>query len=268
MKKQVLTLAAALSLTTINVAAQTTLPYYTGFDNTTQKSGWVYFGEGLQDPLQAGWIYNSITPKSAPQYLYHTYWGDAPSLTKDWIISPPFDFSGGAILKCAIMPYAFPAITTNDSINLYLLKGDQNPAIATKILLGTFAQKAKQSYAWDSTGVINIPPTSGTSYIAFKYVGLNEWFEVGIDDLHITAGTTSAGDINAEREVLRFYPNPAVDFLYWNLNQEKIKVARILDITGKELMQFNLDLGKLEISSLPPGLYIIEAGNQRYKFTK
>jgi len=268
MKKQVLRLFTALSIAAINAVAQTPLPYYTGFDNAAQKDGWVYFAQGLEDPLQAGWIYNSITPKSAPQYLYHSYWGDAPSLTKDWIISPSFDFSGGATVKCALMVYAYPAVTANDSINLYLLEGSQNPTIATKTLLGTFASKAITTYAWDSTDAISIPPTSGTSYLAFKYTGLNEWFEVGIDDLYINAGITAIEDIHTPRQAILFYPNPVGDCLYWNLNQVKIKTARVLNIVGKELMHFNLSLEKLDISSLPAGLYIIEAGNECYKFTK
>lgn len=269
MKKQLFFGAILLSMAASSTA-QTSLPYYSGFDNAAEKAGWVNYFEGLQDPMQLGWIYQTDQPKSAPSYLAHEYWGDATTLTKDWIISPPFNFSNGGTFKCALLPYVYPAVTANDSINLYLLNGSQDPMLASKTLLAAFAGKATDVYAWDSSGIIHIPPTSGTSYIAFKYVGLNEWFTVGIDNIHIASATTGVDELgsNTGTEAIRFYPNPASDYLYWNSNGNACRTARICDITGKQVAQFDLDQKRFDVSMLPQAFYIIETGNRQYKFVK
>jgi len=51
--------------------AQTPLPYYTGFDNASEKAGWTEHRKGDNGVYQ--WQYFNIAPVSAPAVLLHTY---------------------------------------------------------------------------------------------------------------------------------------------------------------------------------------------------
>lgn len=53
-----------------------------------------------------------------------------------------------------------------------------------------------------------------------------------------------------------FYPNPALDILHINL--EAVSDVRILDFTGKILLNEHLKSNKLDISRIKPGIYLLE----------
>ena len=57
------------------------------------------------------------------------------------------------------------------------------------------------------------------------------------------------------------YPNPATDFLYWNLATTQVAPdqLRILDYSGRELLRRDApQSNQLDVSQLPAGLYFLE----------
>src|SRR5688572_18629963 len=76
--------------------AQTTLPYYSGFDNAAEQSGWVTFRKG--STANGAWSVASFGAYSAPNSLSHNYPVGGSTPTDDWRVSPGFNFSNGGMI--------------------------------------------------------------------------------------------------------------------------------------------------------------------------
>ncbi|MGD0582493.1 MAG: T9SS type A sorting domain-containing protein [Bacteroidales bacterium] len=71
--------------------------------------------------------------------------------------------------------------------------------------------------------------------------------------------TTGIVDIKAEPQKLKFWPNPSADYITVETTGEEIfnpPVVVITDLQGRELIR-TLNTGKIDISSLPTGMYIV-----------
>jgi hypothetical protein len=70
---------------------------------------------------------------------------------------------------------------------------------------------------------------------------------------------------------LSVYPVPATNVLYVN-GTSSDALIRVLDITGKKVLQDNLLHGQLDVSALPTGVYVLEVSAQgrvvKQKFIK
>src|SRR5688572_3988309 len=112
------------------------LPYYTGFDNSTQQSGWMQFRTGYLGNYQWGY---SGQGYSAPNCLRHDYpvGSSSSDTTIDWFVSPAFDFAGGGMLdSLKIVVYTISgSVQPVDHIGIYLLTGSNNPSQATTVTL-------------------------------------------------------------------------------------------------------------------------------------
>ena len=110
--------------------AQTPLPYYTGFDNASEKAGWTEYRKGDNGLYQ--WKFININPVSAPGVLLHNYPVGGSVPTDDWFVSPPFNFSNGGKLDSiyfSFTGFGVPALI--DTVAIYLLQGNADPALAT-----------------------------------------------------------------------------------------------------------------------------------------
>ena len=122
-----------LLLMQIQIKAQVTLPYYSGFDNTTQQYGWVEYR--TVSTQFSHWGYDTYNAYSEPNCIGHDY---SPSsgitLADNWYVSPGFSISQGG--KLDSIRYKFGGYSTpvaGDTIALYILTGSQNPSLATSI---------------------------------------------------------------------------------------------------------------------------------------
>jgi hypothetical protein len=62
--------------------------------------------------------------------------------------------------------------------------------------------------------------------------------------------------------VKAIYPNPATDYLTIELTKDEPTKMRLLDITGKTLVQQNIrEHYQLDVQNLKPGLYFIQLEN-------
>ena len=64
------------------------------------------------------------------------------------------------------------------------------------------------------------------------------------------------------------YPTLADNYLI--IENAQNRLIRVIDLTGKVLMQqtCNDEKMRLELSNLKPGVYILTAGNEKFRFIK
>ncbi len=77
--------------------------------------------------------------------------------------------------------------------------------------------------------------------------------------LDIVEGTGSVGVAEMEAVQVSVFPNPATDVLTVATGADLAKGStRVIDITGKEVLRSTFDRGRLDVSSLPGGIYALE----------
>ena len=172
-------LLSASILFSLSAAAQTSLPYFTAFDNAGQQSGWTEYRLGEENAFYE-WNYSTMQPYTAPNCLAHNYPVGGENLLDDWFVSPEFDFSGGGMLDSLHHAFSgFGVPGAGDTVAIYLLHGSQDPAVATKTLLMDFrGADYTGDGAWRRLDPIAIPAQSGESYIAIRYSTIINHFGV------------------------------------------------------------------------------------------
>jgi hypothetical protein len=248
--------------------SQTALPYYSGFDNISQRNGWHNFRLGYNGTSDWGVV--SYNPYSTPNCLYHDYpvGSSTYDTTMDWFVSPGFDFSsGGKIDSLKARIYSITGSATSvDEISLYLLTVSNNPANATSVtLIATLKGLVSSKTSWHDTGNFIIPPTSGTSFIGIKYQATNNWFVISIDNIYIS-GNPSGINADAESKAqMIIYPNPGTDKI--NISFTGIKPGKAeLTFTNtfgevvltKQITQNN-NSTMIDVSQFSPGSYFLRA---------
>ena len=106
------------------------------------------------------------------------------------------------------------------------------------------------------------PDGANDSRVSFIKVnnGLHRWYMAGNNDISYTeeivkffTGTIDVTDVNEQSEAkLTVYPNPAKDFIQVEGN------VNIYDLCGKLVMK---GAGRLDVSSLPEGMYFVKSEN-------
>lgn len=253
MKKTLLTIALLGSLSA-GLHAQTALPYSHGFENAT---GWQLFRKGATPTYK--WELKTDNPFAGTSKLYHDYpVGGGPATTDDWYVSPPFSLtSGGKIdsLRTRFAGFGNPA--AGDTVAIYLLKGSADPATASsKILLYDFRDtKYTNDNAWKKISNITIPSTTGTCYIAFRYMTVVNWLDVSFDNLGISGNATGILSPSPDIKV-SVAPNPATGQLNI-LTKGAFDRLRIYDMTGKKVQDQEFK-STVSIAALPAGTYVLE----------
>lgn len=274
MKKKHLLITTIILTFTLFSTAQTPLPYYSGFDNAQQQAGWKEYELGATDDTYH-WALTGFNAFTPPSCLAHYYPVGGSQQTDDWYISPEFDFEQGGLIDS--LRYSFTGFgtpNTGDTIALYLLTGSDNPDQASaKIVLYNFTDSNyTNDDVWRKLDSLEIPPTSGKSYLAFRYTTVNNWLDVKIDNLSISGMGTNALDQLQANPGVSVFPNPTNNYL--NINWEKGPVKpgiTILDGRGRIMIenavskQF-INSVQISVSDLTPGIYFLQltdaAGNR------
>jgi hypothetical protein len=182
--KNLLFLSCLIWLQSFN--AQTALPYYSGFDNASQKAGWTEYVKG--GSLTVGWQYvnfNSYSPGTCLHTIYSTF-----EDLDNWFVSPSFSIPSGGNLDS--IRYLFNGLSQpgiNDSICLYLLNGSQDPSFANKVLLFDFrGSEVINDNVYRKKSNLNLPAFSGLSYFAIRYkCEQSVWLEPQFDNISISS---------------------------------------------------------------------------------
>ena len=265
--------------------AQTALPYTNGFDSNSDNADWILHRKGLtmiNGSESHTWVpYASTGAATPPNFLSHDYpvGYDGTQMTDDWLVSKSINFIQGAKLSLKAWVYAIDNLIPGDSIEIYLLKSNQDPSLATKTKVAslralTVNTGSYNSPTWKDTANIIIPPTTGTAYLAIRYTCISNWFTVTIDDLKLVANPTNSIDnANVVKTQIQLYPNPAASVINWNLSSlssqrlSKLEGA-IINLQGAELKRFPVKDKALHIDFLSPGMYYMKIEDTMVPFTK
>ena len=259
----ILVLCLFLSATII---AQVSLPYYSGFDNTTQQSGWTENKNGAT--TFSHWEYSSTSAYSTPNCITHDFSPSAGiTLTDNWFVSPAFSIGNGG--KIDSIRYKFSGFSeplAGDTVAIYLINGSQDPSLATsKQLLFDFRNT---EYISDDTYRVKtdimLPPLVGSSHIAIRYRNTDcssNWLTVFFDNLAISGNTLDLNELNQNKLKTNIFPNPfsistniefqysLVDATLTIYNSKGNQVRQIKNIDGNSI--------KLEKEALSNGIYFI-----------
>jgi hypothetical protein len=237
--------------------AQTAMPYFTGFDNASQKNGWQMFRKGATGTYQ--WTYSTFEPYSGTDCLYHDYPVGGTTVTDDWYVSPAFNLSSGGKLDSIRHHFSgFGTPATGDTLAIYMLTGNADPALATsKVLLYDFrGTNYVNDNTWRLTSNITLPSASGSSYIAIRYKTIVNWITVKFDNIRLRSNTTT-GISNTETaaEQTKVYPNPANNVINIE-SQAHIAQINITDIKGRSVL--NTTFKKcVDLSDFKTGIYLL-----------
>ncbi len=263
----ILTLIAfSLWLTNQYSYGQTTpLPYYENFD-TLATARWTAYQLGTNDPDDFPWNITVHHPYSPAFSMMHTCNTGTPQ-ANDWTVSKKaFSFAaGGKIDSIRTWITGANPPAAGDTIGIYLLTGNTDPRLASsRILLYDFRGANFQTDSWAKTTNIAIPPTPGTSYIAFRYKTANNCINVFLDNMRLS-GNAATGLVPVFKagEDFKTAPNPVAN----NLSiQSKVpfETIRIYDITGRKVHSQSFQ-PTINVSFLPQGTYILELMDKNKK---
>jgi len=236
-------------------AQTTSLPYFTGFENAMPP--WQMIRKGATDPYYK-WSIDNINPYAGTSSIYHGYPVGGTVATDDWFVSPAFSFSTGGKIDSVRHNFSgFGLPQAGDTVAIYLLTGNADPALATKKLLRDFrGSDYVADHNWNQTTNITIPPTAGTSYIAFRYRTVSNWLDVRFDNLRISGNSTGLHDSYIAGRDFSIAPNPVVQHLAIRTSIAFAKL-NMYDLTGKKIIS-QVFQKELDLSQLTAGSYILE----------
>lgn len=248
----------------ILLPAQVDLPYYSGFDNASERAGWKIYRTG-ENPI-ANWSIATFGGYSPTSCISHDY---APSsganLADDWYISPAFFIpSGGTLDSVRYFFSGFSVPADDDTIGIFLLTGSQNPLSASSIsLLADFRGDKYQADAmYRLLTDISLPATQDSAYIAIRYRNgevSSRWLTVRFDNIAISGLTTSV-DPPASGWITSVYPNPCSDILNI-LHSGESGTITICDYMGTTIHRTTIiqdqSLTSVPVDYLPGGIFFI-----------
>ncbi|MDX2360885.1 MAG: choice-of-anchor J domain-containing protein [Crocinitomicaceae bacterium] len=272
MKNKILLTILGLTLCSSgSLKAQVALPYFSGFDDVTQQTGWTEYKKA--DTTFSNWGYEIANAYSAPNCIGHDF---SPSsgitVTDNWYVSPAFSISGGGMLDSLRYKFVgFSEPMAGDTIAVYLLNGSQDPDLATSTQLlfdfrGT-AYVADNTYKLKTN--ISLPAMGGLSYIALRYRNSDcssNWLNVFFDNVAITGtGGAGVGTLNAVESNLSVFPNPS-EGLVQITSETGLNSIEITNSIGEVIYSKNDCNGqatvKVDLSLFASGLYLVKNSNE------
>lgn len=237
--------------------AQTALPYFTGFDNAAQKNGWQIFRKGATGTYNFN--YSTVDPYSGTESVYHDYPVGGTTITDDWFVSPGFNLPSGGKLDSIRHHFSgFGTPATEDTLAIYVLTGNADPALATsKVLLHDFrGANYVNNSTWNQTTNLSIPPSTTPVYIAIRYKTIINWLTVKFDNIRIRSNaTTSINEPHLKVNMISLFPNPAKEVLNIRTTAP-VKEISITDINGKIVYKRAFS-EKVDLSGFRTGIYLL-----------
>ncbi len=202
-------------LRTFTLHAQVPLPYYSGFDNTAERNGWTIYRLG--EAAIGNWSITNTNSYSAPSCISHDYSpSSGANVVDDWYVSPGFLLPSGGTLDSVRYAFSgFSVPTTGDTIGVYLILANQDPAAASDII--ELAEFRDADYQADNvyrllTG-ISLPATNEMAFIGLRYRNAeasSRWLHVRFDNIAVRESTTSIHVPDSGKANV-IYPNPTND---------------------------------------------------------
>ncbi len=255
-----------------NATAQVTLPYYSGFNTSTELMDWSEYH--LFPNNFSEWQTNSMNGYEGSGYIAHDY---APStgvnLVDDWYVSPEFTIPNGGTLDST--RYKFSGFSTplmGDTIAIYLLNGSQDPSLASSVtLLYDFRDTSYNAdNIWHLLTDINLSASSEASYIGFRYRSNDvsaQWLTVGFDNFAVSANP-NVGQEELDKNTWSLYPNPSTGKFRIEAVKE-IQTVKIYTAIG-EVVYSNSKFDEetfieIDLSEFSKGIYFVRMDDQLQK---
>lgn len=227
------------------------LPYYTGFDSSTEQDGWQEFRTGFESTY--GW-------EDLGQ-LSHDYnvGGNPTDTVIDWYVSPPLEFVAPGTVTMKVKTGGFSTPTPNNC-EVWFGTNDPNPLTGDFVLIGNLSYMQPQSQ-WIDT-LFDIPFTTDSGYVAFKYTTIGaEWVTYAIDSITVSIPADPIGINEIESNNTTLVPNPFVSntTLYFDSEIENGQLD-IYNSNGQKvrsLSNINGNQYQLERGNLPAGIYLM-----------
>lgn len=259
MNKLLSTLTVCLGLHAMATAQTKSLPYVTGFEDLMPVTDWQLIRKGDAADPHYVWKTDNTIRFEGNLSLYHGYPVGSSDVTDDWYVSPAFSLIDGG--KIDSVRHHFTGMGTpvaGDTVAIYLLKDNPDPALAsTKTLLYDFRDtKYKKDFTWYQTKGIAIPPTTGKTYIAFRYRTINNWLDVRFDNVGISANKPSSiASVYKQGADFTVSPIPAINTL--NINTEiAFQWIEFYDVAGRMMKRQEFQPG-IDVSGFPAGRYTL-----------
>jgi hypothetical protein len=231
--------------------AQTELPYSTSFTTEDDKADWKTFrlGETTKDIYVWDFFGDRIN---------HNYPVGGEKTTDDWIVSSGFYL--GSDIKVDSLQFKGAGFGTPfgiDTIALYVLNGDRDPAIASKELVYLFTDSTYSSdNVFKTIKDIEINNNTGVSYFAFRYKTIINWLDVSIDNIAISGKLSSV--MKPENSTLNIYPNPADKELFIDLADGLVAVScNIYNTLGSLVLNTSNCQSAIDVEALEAGIYTV-----------
>ncbi|MBO6516379.1 MAG: T9SS type A sorting domain-containing protein [Bacteroidia bacterium] len=251
----------ALGLAMIGAASVHAQTYKTGFDTDEERKGWKEFRTGKKG--NNGWAVEAGGFSSESKVINFAPTGTADKDTFfDWYVSPVLDFSQGGSIDSLYFNYFsyFGVFLPEQRVHVYALDGDQDPEKAdSMVVLADFTSLySGDDKLWRDTGSIAIPKLSSTSYIAFRFVGIDGWSSISFDGLQVTENGNSNVETPLQNEhKVTLYPNPSNGTVFLSNNSaEDHYTMQVYALTGEKVEEVELDNSNRFSLNLKSGQYI------------
>ena len=249
-------LAFLILMTALQAAAQVkNLPYRNGFETSAQRSE--FTSVRLGDTLAYNWSYHV----SSLKYAYHDYpvGGNPDDTVSDWLFTPPIKVTNGAVLSFRYFVYGITGTASpSDEFSIWYGKRNTNPENGTYVRLLDLTHKISSTMSnWRDTAGIQLPFTTDTGYVSFRYRATTNWFTIGVDSVVVKIPGLAVNEIRGMDQV-RIYPNPCVDVL--NIQAaSNIRYLSIIASDGRELVTKAIDNAtySVPLTSLNGGMYTL-----------
>lgn len=100
---------------------------------------------------------------------------------------------------------------------------------------------------------------------------IGEWDSYPSNYCQNLGGTLSAAELIAENNEFTIYPNPVSDYLYVNGEREKVKMAQIIDLSGKVIYSEKdpfRNKTNISVQGIPAGVYFLKLDEKAHQFIK
>lgn len=264
--KRTLLAIAVLGISFMN-AQITTFPWTETFeDNSPTRASWTQ----IYEVNNMSWTFASTASTGGTGVTayegtkFANYPGTSHNFDKTKLVSPVLNLSG--VNSPTVSFFYINKLWGSDQNWLRVFY--RTSATSAWVQLAEFHSNIT---AWTSSGSIGIPPT--TYQIAIE-CETDYGYSTLVDALVVSGANLSVSDVKKTvKSSISYYPNPAQNVLNYK-SSEKVSQITVYNSVGQKIQyhKTDSDQGRLDVSALPSGTYIVTGetalGTETFKMIK
>lgn len=264
--KRTLLAIAVLGISFMN-AQITTFPWTETFeDNSPTRASWTQ----IYEVNNMSWTFASTASTGGTGVTayegtkFANYPGTSHNFDKTKLVSPVLNLSG--VNSPTVSFFYINKLWGSDQNWLRVFY--RTSATAAWVQLAEFHSNIT---AWTSSGSIGLPPT--TYQIAIE-CETDYGYSTLVDAVVVSGANLSVSDVKKTvKSSISYYPNPAQNVLSYK-SSEKVSQITVYNSVGQKIQSHRTDSdqGRLDVSALPSGTYIVTgetaSGTETFKMIK